>query len=225
MPTQLTLTAAHSQLLVEEWRDIPKFEGFYQASTLGRIRSLDRVLESFSRKGNKYRRLFPGTVLACAPNNWGHMHVMLSCHGKAIGRLVHRLVLETFVGPCPPGMECRHFPDDDKRNNRLDNLQWGTPKENAQDKIIHGTTGKGKSVSKEMRERISKKLTGSKHSAESRAKMSAAHQRRANDPEVSRMLSEAQLKRWAKIREECGGVLTRATLKKRKELQLAAKQE
>lgn len=55
---------------------------------------------------------------------------------------VHILVLEAFVGPCPPGMECRHL-DGNPANNRLDNLCWGTKLENAQDRIRHGTSGVG----------------------------------------------------------------------------------
>ena len=52
--------------------------------------------------------------------------------------LIHRLVLETFIGPCPEGEVCRHL-DGDKRNNSLNNLCWGTLKENTQDAIRHGT--------------------------------------------------------------------------------------
>lgn len=52
---------------------------------------------------------------------------------------VHRIVLETFVGQCPSGMEARHFPDRNRSNNRLDNLMWGTKKQNASDKIAHAT--------------------------------------------------------------------------------------
>jgi hypothetical protein len=52
---------------------------------------------------------------------------------------VHQLVLETFVGPCPPGMQCRHFPDQSTKNNYLSNLAWGTQSENEQDKKVHGT--------------------------------------------------------------------------------------
>jgi hypothetical protein len=59
--------------------------------------------------------------------------------GAMKNRLVHRLILETFVGPCPEGMQCRHFPDANKTNNRLENLQWGTPTENAADREVHGT--------------------------------------------------------------------------------------
>ena len=55
---------------------------------------------------------------------------------------IHVLVLEAFVGPCPPGMECRHA-DGDPTNNRLSNLSWGTPAQNAEDRIRHGTSGRG----------------------------------------------------------------------------------
>ena len=60
--------------------------------------------------------------------------------------LVHRLVLEAFVGPCPPGMECRHFPDGTRSNNVLSNLSWGTRKQNHQDKRTHGTLATGERV-------------------------------------------------------------------------------
>jgi hypothetical protein len=53
-------------------------------------------------------------------------------------RLVHRLVLEAFVGPCPEGMLTRHL-DGDPANNHLDNLRWGTPAENFADSVRHGT--------------------------------------------------------------------------------------
>ena len=55
---------------------------------------------------------------------------------------IHRGVCTAFDGPCPDGMECRHL-DGDKLNNRPENLKWGTPYENSQDKIGHGTVAKG----------------------------------------------------------------------------------
>ena len=53
-------------------------------------------------------------------------------------RTIHRLVLETYVGPRPDDMQCRHL-NGDKQDNRLENLCWGTRSENAQDAIQHGT--------------------------------------------------------------------------------------
>ncbi len=63
--------------------------------------------------------------------------------GKSKRFLVHRLVLEAFVGLCPPGMQCRHFPDPDPRNNWVGNLQWGSQSENEADKFVHGTSNVG----------------------------------------------------------------------------------
>lgn len=66
--------------------------------------------------------------------NHGHLVVALGNHNKKY--LIHRLVLETFVGPCPDGLECRHLngiPND----NRLENLVWGTHRENMKDNVIH----------------------------------------------------------------------------------------
>lgn len=56
--------------------------------------------------------------------------------------LVHRLVLAAFTGEFRPGMECRHL-DGNHRNNRACNLKWGTSKENANDRRLHGTSGAG----------------------------------------------------------------------------------
>lgn len=69
---------------------------------------------------------------------YGHVSVHLHKNGKVKAFAVHRLVLEAFVGPRPEGMECRHL-DGDPTNNRLENLRWGTHKENERDKIRHGT--------------------------------------------------------------------------------------
>lgn len=55
---------------------------------------------------------------------------------------VHRLVLETYVGPCPKGMECRHL-NGIRTDNRLENLRWGTRSENIQDSKQHGTYNGG----------------------------------------------------------------------------------
>ena len=51
---------------------------------------------------------------------------------------VHKLILETFVGPCPDNMECCHR-DGNRFNNKLENLRWDTRKENIKDSIKHGT--------------------------------------------------------------------------------------
>lgn len=72
----------------------------------------------------------------------GHESITLSDGHVEVYEYVHRFVLEAFVGPCPPGLECRHL-DGDRGNNRLSNLCWGTTQENAEDRVRHGTTNRG----------------------------------------------------------------------------------
>ncbi len=73
---------------------------------------------------------------------YGYHSVKLCHDGKSRRVLVHTLVLTTFVGPCPSGMECRHI-DGNRTNNHVSNLAWGTRSENSQDKLLHGTDSRG----------------------------------------------------------------------------------
>jgi hypothetical protein len=74
----------------------------------------------------------------------GHLFVAIGVStGKSVNRFVHQLVLETFIGPRPPGMEVRHVINNDPTDNRLVNLAWGTPSENTADKWRHGTMPAG----------------------------------------------------------------------------------
>jgi len=86
------------------------------------------------------RRASTGHVLAFNIKKGGHPYhrVKLSESGKARLVLVHRLVLEAFVGPCPEGCQTLHS-DDDPSNNRLENLSWGTAKENHKTINKHGS--------------------------------------------------------------------------------------
>jgi len=87
--------------------------------------------------GYKPPRLGPRHQLKGHVLKSGHIVVNLG-RGNKNARLVHRLVLEAFVGPCPEGMECRHI-DGNPANNRLENLTWGTRQDNRLDDIINGT--------------------------------------------------------------------------------------
>lgn len=76
----------------------------------------------------------------------GHLRVSLARNKVLHPRGVHQIVLEAFVGPCPQGMMCRHFPDRDPTNNTPGNLSWGTPQQNMDDKSVHGTLYCGEKV-------------------------------------------------------------------------------
>jgi hypothetical protein len=81
------------------------------------------------------------TLKAQRANDGGYKRINLSDGQSRKSRkkkqlMVHHLVLRAFVGPCPAGMQTRHL-DGNPANNRLDNLCWGTPKENAEDCARH----------------------------------------------------------------------------------------
>lgn len=114
----------------EEWRDIPGYEGRYQASNLGRIRSVDRYVTRF----------FPGKILTPRIRKAGYWTVPISGSGP---KDVHRLVALAFHGkPTEPGLQVRHL-DGDRLNARPENLAWGTQSENEMDKYrYNGKHGK-----------------------------------------------------------------------------------
>lgn len=120
---------------LEQWRPIPGFEGYYEASNLGRIRGVDRWITT--RSGfTAFRRgqLLSQRVL----DGNGYLIVMMSKHGQYQNRLVHRLVLSAFVGLAPEGTECCHN-NGDRRDNRIENLRWDTKLANTEDQFRHGT--------------------------------------------------------------------------------------
>lgn len=130
----------------EVWNDIPGFEGFYSASSIGRIRSEDRVISTYSQKARRstvQRR--KGVVLATCITPAGYESVTLSLEGYATTKRVNILVCEAFHGKKKNGMQVRHL-DGNKLNNRQENLKWGTAKENQKDRVRHGTDIRGEDV-------------------------------------------------------------------------------
>ena len=75
-------------------------------------------------------------------NNHGYKVVDLRKNKKRNRRFVHRLMLETYVGECPKGMECRHL-NGIKTDNSLENLKWGTKSENQMDRLTNNTSNRG----------------------------------------------------------------------------------
>lgn len=119
----------------EQWRAVSGYEGMYEVSDLGRVRSLDRLVRSKkSATGFALRR---GRVLRPRRKPSGHIQVSLSRASAVVDVHVHRLVLEAFAGKCPPGLEALHA-DDVPENNMLTNLRWGTRAENIADRIRNG---------------------------------------------------------------------------------------
>lgn len=116
----------------EVWKDIPGYEGTYQVSSLGRVRSLDRVVKGKCHfTGELFDRRIKGRVLR--PGKYckaGHVSVTLG--RNTTGRPVHDLVMLAFVGPTPEGKEVCHN-NGDPTDNRLCNLRYDTRRENILD--------------------------------------------------------------------------------------------
>ena len=118
----------------EIWKDIPGYEGRYQASTAGRIRSVDHRVRLVAH-GKETTRLSPGRVLRPGRCKSGHVSVVLG--HKAHGSPVHQLIMLTFVGPVPEGCEVCHN-DGNPANNALENLRYDTRSENIKDVVRQG---------------------------------------------------------------------------------------
>lgn len=110
---------------MEIWKDIPGYEGRYQVSDEGRVRSLPHRVRLVAR-GKETTRLSPGRLLRPGRKTSGHVTVAL---GKGNSRQVHQLVLESFLGPRPDGCEVLHL-NHDPADNRLVNLRYGSRSEN-----------------------------------------------------------------------------------------------
>lgn len=118
----------------EIWLPIPSESG-YEASNLGRIRSIDRAIVYSSGR----TRVHPGQILK--PRKYpesGYLYVRPNQNT----RKVHRLVAEAFHGPCPEDKITCHK-DGSRDNNREDNLYYGTQKDNMADRVRHGTAAIG----------------------------------------------------------------------------------
>lgn len=114
----------------EIWKTIPGFSA-YEVSDAGRHRRTRRVRTSGPR------------VLAGCLGSSGYVETSLvRDDGKSVGERLHRLVLLAFVGPSGPGQHSRHL-NGNSADNRLENLCWGSAKENAADKKRHGRQPSG----------------------------------------------------------------------------------
>lgn len=117
----------------EVWRPVVGYEGAYEVSNLGRVRSLDRWIERVTGARQRLR----GRILSIQfDGRYESVRLKLGGAGRTVR--VHQLVTEAFIGPRPDGMEVCHD-DGDPRNNRVDNLRYDTHAANSQDRIKHGT--------------------------------------------------------------------------------------
>ncbi len=125
----------------EIWLDVVGYEGEYMVSSLGRMKSLDRMA-SYRRHHSGGTKLVKGKILPCTTTKRGYNQTVLSRNGSSKTVRVCRIVAEAFYGTPAEGMQCCHA-NGISTDDRAENLRWGTAKDNSNDRDRHGTTPSG----------------------------------------------------------------------------------
>lgn len=110
---------------VEEWKDIKGYEGYYQISNLGRVRSLDRETTQKHYSGVTSHYFRKGNIKKIQVQKNGYEIIALNKNGKITRKLIHRLVAESFIDN-PKDYSYVNHKDNNLRNNQVDNLEWCT---------------------------------------------------------------------------------------------------
>jgi hypothetical protein len=129
-------------VIEEEWRPVVGYEGAYEVSSVGGVRSLDRWIDQRDNQGRPISKFYAGKVLTQKLTKVGYLTVGLSSLGKVQWFLVQRLVCVAFHGDPPTGAEAAHG-DGNRTNNAVPNLRWASKAENAADRIRHGRGNQG----------------------------------------------------------------------------------
>lgn len=116
----------------EVWKDIKGYEGYYQVSNYGRVKSLFRIIP-----GRWGAMTVQERIIKESPNSWGYSQVGLNKLGKTRPARVHRLVAEAFLENPDNLPEVNHI-DENKANNHVNNLEWCSTSDNH----LHGTMPK-----------------------------------------------------------------------------------
>jgi len=148
--------------VVEEWRPVVGYEGLYEVSSLGQVRSVARVV----KRPNGEQRPLKGSLLKPGVHRQGYLFVILFKEGKRKYCTVHRLVAIAFLGQQPEGHVVCHGSKGIKCNEAT-NLSWGTYKQNSgPDRLRDGTDKRGEkhhnAKLNEMQVRVIRRLLESK---------------------------------------------------------------
>jgi len=124
----------------EVWKNVVDWEGLYQVSNLGRVKSLKRIVDG----KNNTPRVLPEKIIRQSPITKHTLRVKFTMTYQGVSKTLytHRAVLEAFKGICPKGFEGSHI-DGNPNNNSLDNLIWESHKDNIGRQIEHGTRNFG----------------------------------------------------------------------------------
>lgn len=128
------------------WRPVVGWEGFYEVSSHGKVRSLDRTVNSVWRGTSSYEKKIAGRELKLGVNRHGYLAGNLCVSNKRTNFELHTLVCRAFHGDPPMNMQVAHN-DGVRTNCHAKNLRWATVRENAADRDLHGNgmAGEGNS--------------------------------------------------------------------------------
>ena len=107
----------------EIWVDIQGYEGKYQVSNFGNVRSADRLYKQANSKVDEYKHFYKRKILTPFYNKWGYKRVGLSKNGKVKFYTIHKLVAEAFLKN-NNNYPCVNHIDGNKENNNVNNLEW-----------------------------------------------------------------------------------------------------
>ena len=176
----------------EIWRNIEGYEGLYQVSNIGRVRSLDR----YDNRGRKRK----GQIKKGSVNKYGYLLIGLKKNGKQKTYGVHRLVASAFI-PNPENKPHIDHMNTIRDDNRVVNLRWVTPSENNNNELTrkHFSEARkgeknpffGKHHTEETRKKLSEANKGKTHNEETRKKISETQKGRTHSEETKKKISEA----------------------------------
>lgn len=171
-----------------EYRSIPSLPmEFYRAGSDGSIWSCQGA-GNVAGKISRWKRLKPSRA------GKGYLAVHVGVRGVHKHYYVHRLVLESFAGDCPPGMEACHE-NGARADNRITNLYWGTPATNQADRVRHGTDHRGEKHYKAKLDR-QKVVVIRRLAAEGRSMTVIARQYGVSDATISNVVKRQT---WAHV--------------------------
>ena len=124
-------------LYVEEWKDIEGYEGLYQVSSFGRVKSMNRFIKRKSKFGVSFNKLCNARILSQTILKSGYLKLSIYCDGIPKTTTVHILVAKAFINNKDNKPEVNHL-FGIKTDNRFVRLEWATSSENAQHKVDMG---------------------------------------------------------------------------------------
>lgn len=167
-------------IMVEIWKPIKDFEGYYEVSNFGRIKALERLVENNGGMQKRHEKILKPDK---AKRKNGEYYIVSLCKNKKIyKKLVHRIVAETFI-PNPENKPVVDHIDTDPSNNFVTNLRWATAKENALNPLSRINNSKSKighpyhsyERTEEIRKKLSLAKKGKPLSEEHKKKLSESH--------------------------------------------------